>query len=283
VVTGGNIGMVIGFLAAGYISEVYGWRAAFFAVGIPGIFLGLAFLLFFKEPRRGAADSGQDLTTHPPATVQDAARTMLTTPVLRQLLMGFTVSGMVMYSILQWLPSYFGRVHSLPQSRVGLIMALFFGVIGAIGTLAGGRLADRLNRRRDDLGVKMIALSQAAVVPLLITGYLATSLPTALIFLMLPMLVFTFYLGPSQALMQTYAPAEMRSMVAALKMLAINLIGVSLGPLLVGIISDRLAPTAGPRSLAIALSCITLFSLWSATHYWLAGRAMLALQAKQRS
>lgn len=283
VVTGGNIGMVIGFLTAGYISEVYGWRAAFLAVGIPGILLGLSFLLFFNEPRRGGADGGHHHKPHPPATVQDAAKTMLTTPVLRQLLMGFTVSGMVMYSILQWLPSYFGRVHSLPQSRVGLIMALFFGVIGAIGTLIGGRLADRLNRRRDDLGVKMIAMTQVAVVPLLITGYLSTSLPTALILLMLPMLVFTFYLGPSQALMQTYAPAEMRSMVAALKMLAINLIGVSVGPLLVGIISDHLAPTTGPRSLAIALSFITLFSFWSATHYWLAGRAMLELRAKNNN
>lgn len=282
VVTGGNLGMVIGFLAAGYVSQVYGWRAAFFAVGIPGILLGLSFLAFFKEPQRGGADGRNVNQTYPPVTVQDATKTMLTTPVLRQLLMGFTLSGMVMYSILQWLPAYFGRVHVLPQGQVGLVMALFFGVIGAIGTLTGGRLTDMLNRRRDDLGIKMIALTQAAAAPLLITGYLSTSLPIALAFLMLPMLVFSFYLGTSQAALQTYAPTEMRSMVAALKMLAINLIGVSLGPLFVGIISDALAPTAGPRSLAIGLSCITLFSFWSATHYWLAGRAMLVLHEKNK-
>lgn len=282
VVTGGNVGTVIGFLAAGYVSEVYGWRAAFFAVGIPGILLALAVFTFFKEPQRGGADS-QKARSNTHATVKQAVKTMLTSPVLRQLLMGFTLSGMVMYSILQWLPSYFSRVHELPQGRIGLIMALFFGVIGSIGTLAGGRLTDMLNRRRDDLGIKMVALTQAAAVPLLIIGYLSTELPVSLAFLMLPMLVFTFYLGTSQALMQTYAPAEMRSMVAALKMLAINLIGVSIGPLLIGIISDRLAPTAGPRSLAFALSFITLFSLWSATHYWLAGRAMLALQEKNKT
>lgn len=281
VVTGGNVGMVIGFLAAGYISQFYGWRAAFFAVGIPGILLGLAVLLFLKEPPRGGADGLQSQTPKSPATVQDAAATMITTPVLRQLLFGFTISGMVMYSILQWLPSYFGRVHDLPQGQVGLIMALFFGVIGAIGTLTGGRLTDMLNRRRDDLGIKMIALSQAVAAPLLIIGYMATSLPVSLAFLMLPMLVFTFYLGPSQASMQTYAPTEMRSMVAALKMLAINIIGVSLGPLFVGIISDALAPTFGPQSLAIALSCITALSFWSATHYWLAGKAMLTMQQQQ--
>jgi len=281
VVAGGNVGMVIGFLAAGYISQLYGWRAAFFAVGIPGILLGLAVFLFLKEPQRGAADGLSDQAPKSPATVQDAAKTMITHPVLRQLLLGFTISGMVMYSILQWLPSYFGRVHELPQGQVGVIMAMFFGVIGAIGTLLGGRLNDMLNRRRDDLGIKMVALSQAIAAPLLIVGYLSPSLPLSLGFLMLPMLVFTFYLGPSQAALQTYAPTEMRSMVAALKMLAINLIGVSLGPLFVGIISDALAPTQGPNSLAIALSCITLFSFWSATHYWLAGRAMLAQHEQQ--
>lgn len=278
VVAGGNVGMVIGFLAAGYVSEHYGWRAAFYAVGIPGILLGLAVFLFLKEPKRGAADGLPDHQPRSHATVQDAAKTMLGSPVLRQLLFGFTISGMVMYSILQWLPSYFGRVHELPQGRVGLIMAMFFGVIGAIGTLLGGRLNDMLNRRRDDLGIKMVALSQAAAAPLLVIGYLSPALPVSLAFLMLPMLVFTFYLGPSQAALQTYAPTAMRSMVAALKMLAINLIGVSLGPLFVGIISDALAPTTGPQSLAIALSCITLLSFWSATHYWLAGRAMLAQQ-----
>lgn len=283
VVTGGNLGMVIGFLAAGYISQYYGWRSAFFAVGIPGILLGLAVFLFLKEPPRGGADGLQSQSPKSPATVKDAMVTMITMPVLRQLLFGFTISGMVMYSILQWLPSYFGRVHGLPQGKVGLVMALFFGVIGAIGTLAGGRLTDTLNRRRDDLGIKMIAISQAVAAPLLIIGYMSPSLPMSLAFLMLPMLVFTFYLGPSQALMQTYAPTEMRSMVAALKMLAINIIGVSLGPLFVGIISDALAPTAGPQSLAIALSCITFLSFWSAMHYWFAGQAMLAVLKQQKA
>jgi predicted MFS family arabinose efflux permease len=283
VVTGGNIGMVVGFLVAGYVSQHYGWRAAFFAVGVPGILLAIAFFLFFKEPKRGQADSHLEVKPSSRVTVRQAVTTMLTTPVLRQLLFGFTISGMLMYSILQWLPAYFGRVHELPQGRIGVIMALFFGVFGAIGTLVGGRLTDVLNRRRDDLGIRMIAISQAVAAPLLIIGYMSMSLWVSLAFLMLPMLVFTFYLGPSQALLQTYAPAEMRSMVAALKMLAVNLIGVSIGPLLVGIISDRLAPTAGPRSLAIALSLITLFSFWSATHYWLAGREMLKLQAKNRN
>lgn len=283
VVTGGNIGMVIGFLVAGYVSQAFGWRAAFFAVGLPGILLALAIHIFFKEPKRGASESEPSQASTSPATVNQAAKAMLTTPVLRQLLIGFTISGMVQYSILQWLPSYFGRVHDLPQGTVGMIMAVLIGVIGTIGTLAGGRLTDALNRRREDLGAKMIAVTQAAAAPLLMIGYLSTSLTVSLLFLMLPMLVFTFYLGPSQALLQTYAPTEMRSMVAALKMLAVNLIGVSLGPLFVGIISDLLAPSAGPRSLAIALCCISLFSFWSAAHYWRAGRAMLAMQGRAKA
>ncbi len=275
---GGNIGMIIGFMAGGFISEIYGWRAAFFFVGIPGVLLGLAFLTFLKEPERGASDQRTGKASPSQATILDAFKTMIGSPVLRHVLAASTIAGMVAYGILQWLPAYFGRVHELPQAKVGLVMAIFIGVVGAFGTLTGGRLTDILSRKRVDLGVKMIALTQVAAVPLFIVGYQATSLPVSLTFLLLPFFVLTFFLGPSLALIQTYAPVEMRSLAAAIKMLVLNLVGMSLGPLFVGVVSDVLEPSVGARGLAFALCGISFFSLWSAIHFFLAGRAMLALE-----
>lgn len=277
---GGNIGMILGFLVGGYVSQVYGWRAAFFVVGLPGILVGLGLLIFLKEPQRGGAE---EITQRAVAnaTVLEAVKAMFASPILRQVLIASTLSGMVTYGVIQWLPAYFSRVHELPQAQVGIVMALFFGVIGAIGTLTGGRLTDVLSRRRVDLGIKMIAITQIITVPLLTIGYLSTSLITSLGFLVLPIMVFTFYLGPSLAFIQTYAPIEMRSMAAAIKMLCLNLVGLSLGPLIVGVLSDILEPTAGPRGLAIALSAVSLFLIWSAIHFWLAGRAMLQLERTQ--
>ncbi|MEO0550772.1 MAG: MFS transporter [Pseudomonadota bacterium] len=277
---GGNIGMILGFLVGGYVSQVYGWRAAFFVVGLPGILVGLGLLMFLKEPQRGGAEETAQREVAN-ATVLEAVKAMFASPILRQVLIASTLSGMVTYGVIQWLPAYFSRVHELPQAQVGIVMALFFGVIGAIGTLTGGRLTDVLSRRRVDLGIKMIAVTQIITVPLLTIGYLSPSLITSLGFLVLPIMVFTFYLGPSLAFIQTYAPIEMRSMAAAIKMLCLNLVGLSLGPLIVGVMSDILEPTAGPRGLALALSGVSLFLLWSALHFWLAGRAMLQQERAQ--
>lgn len=272
---GGNIGMIIGFLAGGIVSQIYGWRAAFFVVGIPGVLLGLALLFFLKEPQRGASDSLQNNKSSSQSTIMEAAKSMLASPVLRQVLAASTVAGMVTYGILQWLPAYFSRVHELPQSRVGVVMALFIGVVGAAGTLIGGRLADLLSRQRVDLGAKMIAFTQMLALPLFILGYMSSTLSVSLAFLVLPFMALTFFLGPSLAMIQTYTPVRMRSLMAAIKMLCLNLVGLSLGPLIVGVISDVLEPTAGQQGLAIALSCMAAFSVWSAVHFWLAGNAML--------
>lgn len=271
---GANVGMIVGFLGGGIVSQIYGWRAAMFVVGIPGIILGIAILFLMREPARGGADHAGGSRSATQATVLASVRVMFTSPVLRQVLAASTVSGMVSYGLTQWLPAYFGRLHLLEQGQIGLLMALFLGVVGGVGTLTGGRLADTLVRRRVDLGVKMIAVAQIVAMPLLVFGYMSTSILSTIILLSIPVFLGTFYLGPSLALIQTYSPVEMRSMAAAVKMLCLNLVGLSLGPLIVGLISDALEPTQGPRGLAIALSCVSLFSIWSAAHFWLAGRAM---------
>lgn len=279
---GANVGMIVGFLGGGIVSQIYGWRAAMFVVGIPGVVLGIAILFLMREPARGGADHGGGSRSASQATVLASVRVMFTSPVLRQVLAASTVSGMVSYGLTQWLPAYFGRVHLLEQGQIGLLMALFLGVVGGVGTLTGGRLADTLVRRRVDLGVKMIAVAQIVAMPLLVFGYMSTSILSTIILLSIPVFLGTFYLGPSLALIQTYSPVEMRSMAAAVKMLCLNLVGLSLGPLIVGLISDALEPTQGPRGLAIALSCVSLFSIWSAAHFWLAGRAMRAQERPER-
>lgn len=277
---GGNVGMVFGFLVGGIISQMYGWREAFYVVGIPGVILGIALFIFLKEPERGGADAADKLKTSKSATVTEAARAMLNSPILLHLLAASTLSGMVTYGVLQWLPTYFVRVHELPQAQVGLVMAFLLGVIGVAGTLTGGRLTDILSRKRVDYGVRMIACTQVVAIPLFMLAYSTTNFSLTMLFLAAPMFVFTFFLGPSLALIQTYAPVEMRSLIAALKMLCLNLVGLSLGPLIVGLISDMLDPTMGSMGLAIALSCLPIFSIWSAFHFWRAGIAMRLFEKK---
>lgn len=277
---GANVGMILGFLVGGTVSQIYGWRAAFFAVGLPGLIVGLLVFFVLKEPMRGAADGTTKETGTPGATILEAAGAMASSPVLRQVLFASTISGMVSYGVTQWLPAYFVRLHDLSQAQVGLVMACVFGVIGALGALTGGRLTDVLSRKRIDLGVKAIAICQAVAVPLIVLGYMSDALMLTLAFFIIPVFVSMFYLGPSLALIQTYSPIKMRALTAAIKMLCLNLIGLSLGPLIVGLISDALAPNMGPKSLSVALACVSVLSFWSAFHFWLAGNAMRKLEAK---
>ncbi len=153
-------------------------------------------------------------------------------------------------------------------------MALAFGVVGAVGAFVGGKWVDRLSQGGLERGLWMIAATQVAVVPLSVLAYQIDSLALALVFFVLPVLVSPFYLGPTLALIQTLSPVPMRAVAAAIKMLCLNLVGMGLGPLIVGVLSDVLTDAFGEASLRVALSITVTLGLWSALHFWLCGRAL---------
>ena len=83
------------------------------------------------------------------------------------------------------------------------------------------------------------------------------------------------------ALIQTIAPIRMRATASSLKMLALNFIGMSLGPLMIGALSDYLQPFYGDYSLRVAMAVTTCLSLWSAYHFFLSGKALAKEYPKQ--
>jgi predicted MFS family arabinose efflux permease len=270
---GAPLGMMGGFLIGGTVSELYSWRAALFAVGVPGLLLAALMFFMLREPKRGESDTtGTTETTQP--GIWNSAIYMFTTPALRQLLIASTLTGMGSYGASTWLPAFFVRVHDLSQSQVGLTMALLFGGLGAVGTLVGGKLFDIQSSKGAARGVWMIAIVQVAVIPLFIAAYQVSSLSTAIALFLLPAFAGSFFLGPTLALIQTLSPVPMRAVAAAIKMFCLNLVGLSLGPFIVGFLSDLLKPEFHQRSLPIALSVLAALSVWSAFHFWLCGRAL---------
>ncbi|MGI9325657.1 MAG: spinster family MFS transporter [Pseudomonadales bacterium] len=279
---GAPVGMIGGFLVGGAVSEAYGWRMALIAVGLPGLVLAGVIYFLLREPSRGAAD-GPVAATGPAPSVMHSATFMFTTPALRQLLIASTLTGMMSYGASTWLPTFFVRTHALSQSEVGLIMALLFGGLGAVGTLVGGRLFDVVSRKGAERGVWMIGIVQLTTIPFSLLAYQAGSFSLAILLLVLPAFAGNFFLGPVLALIQTLSPVPMRAVAAAIKMLCLNLVGLSLGPLIVGLISDQLKTELGDASIGIALSVLALLHLWSALHFWLCGRAMQKSQAAIKS
>lgn len=198
---------------------------------------------------------------------------------MRHLIAGAVVAGLMSYGLTQWLPTFFIRAHDLSQSQTGMLMAGVFGILGAIGALVTGKLFDRIVVRGFQHGMWMLAIVPFFTIPFFIMGLLADDLTTAMVLFIIPGFAANYALGPTLAMVQTLSPVNMRAVSAAIKMLFINLIGMGLGPLLVGVLSDLLSPRYGDDALSVALAYFTLVGLWGALHFWLCGRAL----AKQKA
>lgn len=270
---GANIGMILGFMLGGYVSQTYGWRAALFVVGAPGLLLAFVMFFLFREPPRGSFENDR-METPPPVPV--SAKFMWNNKAIRHLMAGATIAVGLSYGMGQWLPSFYTRNHGLDQTQIGLLMGLFFGILGAAGALMGGKLADRLSLTGLHKITNMLAVVGVMTIPFSIASFMTGNLTIATVIFIIPVFFSNFYLGPVLSLTQTLSPVPMRAVVAALKMLVMNLIGGGLGPLVVGLISDALTPHFGDNALRISLSIASLAGIWAAFHFWCCGRALLA-------
>ena len=132
----------------------------------------------------------------------------------------------------------------------------------------------RLSHRGFQYGIWLIAASQLLSGPFWVMAFLADDFRVMIALLLIPAFTANFYLGPTLALVQTLSPVPMRAVASAIKMLCMNLIGLGLGPLMVGALSDALEPRYGDASLNVALAIFVVIGLWGAFHFWLCGRAM---------
>lgn len=275
---GGSFGMMLGFVGGGIIAENYGWRIALISVGLPGVLLALVMAKLLKEPGRGTFETEE---AEPPPPVFTTAQVMWVNPAMRHIVAGSVIAGLMSYGLTQWLPTFFIRTHDLSQSQTGMVMAGVFGILGAIGALVAGKAFDRLSVRGFQYGLRMLAIVPFITMPFFIMGLLADDLTTALLFFIIPGLAGNYAIGPTLAMVQTLSPVNMRAVSAAIKMLFLNLVGMGLGPLLVGILSDMLEPQYGSDALSVALAYFALIGLWGSVHLWLCGQAIARQQVSQ--
>jgi len=272
---GGSFGMMFGFVGGGFIAEAYNWRIALVSVGVPGLLLAVVMARSLREPGRGTYEIE---TPPPPPPIRTTAATMWANPAMRHLIAGGIAVGLMGYGFTQWLPTFFMRTHDLSQSQTGMLMAGVFGISGAIGALAAGKWFDRLSTRGFQHGMRMLAIVPFFTGPFFIMGLLADDLTTAILLFIIPGFAGNYAIGPTIAMVQTLSPVHMRAVSSAIKMLCLNLIGMGLGPLLVGLLSDLLTPQHGEDALRVALAFFTLVGLWGTVHFWLCARALAKQQ-----
>ena len=143
---------------------------------------------------------------------------------------------------------------------------------GGLGTFLGGYLTDKLGAKDRRWYVWFPALITVLAVPFSIIVYSLNSYYLALCIYIIPAFAGTLWLGPTLAMTHGIVSLRMRAVASAILFFILNLIGLGLGPLFTGVMSDVLAPTFGKESLRVALMLTMCVSFWSAFHYWRAGK-----------
>lgn len=270
---GAPVGILVGFMLGGWITQLYGWRAALFTVGIPGILVALVVYRKLHEPERGSADGLARRTEVQPFWF--SLKTLMASPTFRHLSVGTGLYTVVWLGVVQWLPSFFTRSFGLEIGEVGTWLAIILSVSQIIGMLLGGWLADRLGAADLRWYVWVPSLAILVSTPMFALTFLTQNPTVAFLSLFLPFMIGVMQGPPSFAVAQGLADIRMRAMAAALLLLITNLIGGGIGPQAVGIMSDYLAAGYHQDSLRYALLAVSLvFGLWSSLHYFLAGKTI---------
>jgi MFS family permease len=273
VVLGGGFGTMLG----GALASHYGWRVAIIAIGIPGLVLALVVRLFMVEPRRGLSDAARavDAARHPGEVpgIWSAFGDMWRDAAARHLVLAVTLTSLIGYATTYWGPSYLQRSLGFSVGQVALIIAPIAAVLGTVSGVGGGRVADWAAKR---WGIHaqswMVGLLKCAALPFTVLFFTTDSPAIAIAAYACTTLFANSYLGPTFAMLQGLAPLRMRALWAAITLLAINLIGLGLGPTSIGALSDTLVPYVGKAdSLRWALVAVVALTPWAIFHYWRAG------------
>ncbi len=270
------VGILFGNLAGGWISEYFGWRNAFFVVGIPGIILALVLRFTVKEPPRGHSEvkKDQDMSFVPFLTV---VKTMWSFRSFRHMSLGAATQAFVGYGAIAWMPSFLVRTHDMSSGEVGTALGLIIGICGGAGTLLGGLIGDRLGAKHVKWYMLMPAYGFLIAVPAGFAVYMVDNLYLVLLFYTIPAFLTNLYTGPTFGTTQSLAPLAMRAAASALLLFIINIIGLVFGPTTVGVLSDLFQlnwQMTDVESLRMALLLCNFVYLLSFFHYFMASRTL---------
>lgn len=271
------LGSLLGLVIGGQLADAFGWRVAFLVVGLPGVLLAAVLGLLIRDPRSAPVEHARPASVPAPPSAVAALSEMLASRALVLTLAAGTAASFLSYGKSTWTAIFFQRTHALSAGDTGLWWGLCAGIAGALGSWLGGWLADRYGRARRRHVMTAPALGMLIAIPLAIAAYLVTDWRLALALLALPTLLNTLYYGPVYSSMQGLVRPQLRALAAALILFGQNLIGLGLGPLFFGVLSDFIRPHAGLESVRWVLYGAALLGVVPALLFW---RASLRLDAE---
>jgi MFS family permease len=273
------IGVGLGFWLGGWINDAFGWRTAFFVVGLPGVVMALVVRFTVRELPRGLRE--QQAVSVRQYSVRETWQFFTSLTTGRRISLAAAFQAFAAYGLGTWIPAFFIRVHHLTPGEVGLWMSWIVAIGGGLGTFAGGWLADRWIRSEPRARVYVSMIGVLLSIPFHVASLLLADYRLALLCGLPANLFGTFWMGPSLAIIQDLVPPTMRATAAAVYLFIVTIIGLGAGPQAVGILNDWIGtPDAVRYSL---LASVVVMSLSAGFFYWRAGKSLVQdVEAKTR-
>jgi MFS family permease len=279
---GTPIGALLGMAIGGLVADIGGWRMAFLVAAAPGLLVAALAALTLKEPRNATGPTARPTTDQAPPFME-AWRELRSSKTYVLFTLAGTVQGLLGYGNSAFLGSFFFRNHGGALAHaaaavglqtagfLGLSIGLMLGVGGLLGSYLGGRIADRyVTKNPRGLAVQM-TLVNLITAPIYVSAMLIGSTWIAFALLMIHSLVYAMCLAPAYTVLQCVVRPRTRATSLAAYGLVVNLVGLGLGPVLVGALSDYLARDAGlgvAQGLRFALVTSGSLGVLAAALYW---------------
>jgi MFS family permease len=282
-VLGAPLGGVLGYLAGGWLNERFGWQIMFVMLGLPGLLLAPLTWFTVREPRCTKLTSKTislgppKVPPHAPAqqNLKEVCVTLWANTTIRYLLLSVSVNVFFFSGISQWQPAFFIRSYGLTSGELGTWLAMISGFGSIVGTYLGGALASGYAANNERLQLKAMGVACGTLGVLSIFIYLSPNRYFAFGVTGVVAVLGSVSTGPLFATIQTLVLERQRATAIALIYLCANLIGMGLGPLAVGALSDALRPWADEESLRYALLVLCPGYLLGGWLQWMGSRTVI--------
>lgn len=281
--SGTFVGTLLAMVAGALIAEHYGWRAAFIIIGAPGILLAVLIRFTVKEPKRGAWDNIEDTDQ---SIVEnsfiDTVKMMWSTSSIRYTMIGYGLAGLAGYGLGFWVPTFMIRIHDASLVQAGLLIGGLGAIAGLIGSLFGGWICDKYAQkdRRWLLFIPIISLLISLPVMLLFLNWsvddvftvMNQTIPVAILIYCIAGFVGAWWIAPTYIVVQELVAPNQRTLVCAILLFFMNIMGFGLGPTLVGLLSDSLVANYAELSIRYALMIVMSAYILAMLFYYLASK-----------
>lgn len=254
------VGAALGYIVGGFVESRWGWRSAFFVAGGPGIALALVCLLIAEPARK--------LSTEKPNVGRDV-RTLVRMDLYRKAVFGYCALTAAIGAFSYWAPKFLYKRYDLPLATANFRFGLITVVAGAIGTILGGRWADRAVRKDEADGhastpaaaarsrvralLRICAIGSICGAPIAVGCFVAPSANVFFVFAFFAILFLFLNTSPINAVLLQSVPPELRASAMALSIFSIHVLGDLWSPPLVGLLSDHLPIQIAMMTLPLAI------------------------------